>query len=140
VITDIAGNLVWSGNRARLGQYYTAWLTGMGVIPSGRGSQAPVQMMVTDVPADGYPNPSYGQFTVTYSGSVPQFQGLYQVNFQIPLNIGEGPEGYGAWPCGNYNWELTMLLYEVNGGESSPSSNPIQIPLAIMNGDVPCAP
>jgi hypothetical protein len=53
------------------------------------------------------------------------------VNFQIPLNIGEGPFGYGAWPCGNYNWELPIVFS---------SLNTIQIPLAIKNGDVPCVP
>lgn len=125
VITDINGGIVWSGNRARLGQYYTAWITGLGAATSA------VSMIFDDVPADGYPNPSFGTLHVTYSGAVPQYPGLYQVNFQIPLDIGEGPDGYGAWPCGNYNWELTLLIG---------SSNPVQIPLTIKNGDVPCRP
>jgi len=139
VITDTAGRLIWSGNRARLGQYYTAWLTGMGTIPSGQGNQAPVQMPIL-VPAYGYPNPSGGQLNVTYAGAVPQYPGLYQVNFQIPLNVGEGPLGYGAWPCGNYNWELSAEIAEVAGIYSDSVSNSIAIPLVIKNGDVPCKP
>jgi uncharacterized protein (TIGR03437 family) len=140
VITDTAGNLVWSGNRARLGQYYTAWLTGMATIPPGKYSQSPVQMP-TLVPAYGYPRPSGGELNVTYAGPVPQYPGLYQVNFQIPLSIGEGPNGYGAWPCGNYNWELPVEIAEVDGYSGwGWSSNSVQIPLVIKNGDVPCKP
>ena len=92
------------------------------------------------VPAYGYPNPSGGNLNVTYSGDVPQYPGLYQVNFQIPLSIGEGPFGYGAWPCGNYNWELPMQIVEVADLYSDSTSNSIAIPLVIKNGDVPCKP
>src|SRR5580658_3103217 len=87
------------------------------------GKQVPAQMFISDVPAYGYANPSFGSFDVTYSGGVRQVPGLYQINFQIPLSIGEGPDGYGAWPCGDYSWELATQIFEAEGYNSSPASN-----------------
>lgn len=132
VITDMAGNLAWSGNRARLGQYYTAWLTGMGTIAPGS-----VAASFPYAPAYGYPNPEPGILNVTYAGAVPQFPGLYQVNFQVPLNVGQGPSRYGAWPCGNYDWELELAIGEGRWIESQ-GTDPVSIPLSIRTGDVSC--
>jgi hypothetical protein len=97
-------------------------------------------MVFVDVPAYGYPNPSYGIIDVVYAGAVPQFPGLYQINLQIPLDIGEGPDGYGSWPCGDYGWDLTLAISVGSSYDSNPVSNPVQIPLLIKNGDVPCQP
>ena len=137
IVTDLSGKLIWSGNPARLGQFYTVWLTGLGKITNG--ISAPINVGVADVPAYGYPNPTVGSFRVTYTGAVPQFPGLYQINFQVPLEIGTGPLGYGAWPCGDYSWELSLNVIQ-GSGFASQSASILDFPLVIRNGDVACKP
>lgn len=137
LITDQSGSVLWSGNPAHLGQYYTAWVTGLGAIVSGALPTPAISMTFLDVPAFGYANPSYGLLKVTYGGTTGQYPGLYQINFQIPLSTGEGPDGYGAWPCGNYSWELTLATDEGTG--LGLTANTVQIPLIIRSGDVPCS-
>lgn len=141
IVTDLSGNLIWSGNRAHAGGYYTAWLTGMGV-PPVKGQNA---VMVMDVAGAGYPptNPTYEDLNLTYAGAVPQFPGLWQINFQIPVSAADiiSPFTYehSPSPCGNYNWEMTVRVAEGVGViYSEADSNIFQIPLAIRNGDVPC--
>jgi hypothetical protein len=133
VITDLQGNLVWSGNRARIGQFYTIWLTGLGAITAGNPPLG-FAVALLNIPAYGYPNPTIGGAVITYVGAVSQYPGLYQVNIQIPSSVGTGPLGYGAWPCGNYDWELSLYVgYGV-------ASNVVDFPLAIRTGDVSCKP
>ena len=108
-------------------EFYTAWVTGLGASTSQLVSS--VSLYFDDVPAYGFPHPESGKAKVTYVGAVPQFPGLYQINFQIPESIGTGPAGYGAWPCGSYSWELSLGI-----GQG------VDFPLIIRNGDVPCKP
>jgi uncharacterized protein (TIGR03437 family) len=133
VVTDLDGKIVWSGNPARIGNFYTIWLTGLGVISSAKVPDT-LRVGWADIPAYGYQYPTQGDAKVTYVGSVPQFPGLYQINFQVPAAIGTGPLGYGAWPCGNYSWELSL---NVIFGQSA---DIVDFPLVIKNGDVPCKP
>ncbi|MCU1328335.1 MAG: hypothetical protein JWN34_3705 [Bryobacterales bacterium] len=133
VITDLFGNLVWSGNPGRLGAFYTIWLTGLGNIPAGT-SPAGLSVGWADIPAYGYKLPTIGNAKITYAGAVPQFPGLYQINFQVPTAIGSGPLGYGAWPCGAYRWELSLnVIY-------GSAADLVDFPLVIQSGDVACKP
>jgi len=137
LITDLNGQLVYSGNPARIGGIYVAWVTGLGATKATVNPSYLIFSSSVSVPAYGYPNPETGALKIMYIGQVSQFPGLYQVNFQIPQSIGTGPEGYGAWPCGDYSWELDTA-FSVGGGLSTAWSNDIVIPLVIHNGDVPC--
>lgn len=137
-ITDQQGRLLTSAIRARLGDYYTIWVTNLGRL-SVNGKQPPDNFFVRflDVPVYGYPGPTNLNFeSATYVGESLQYPGLYQVNFQLPKSIAGGhPSGYPPlFPCGNYEWEISIYI---NWGGAS--SNVMQIPVTIRNGDVPCA-
>ncbi len=149
-ITDQQGRLVSSTNPARIGRFYTVWLTGMGgdaIGPSGF-------WLVFSVPVYG----STGNTTaaggasfdtaggVTFAGPSSQFVGLYQVNFQLPpwiLGTTEVGPGQGSaypplWPCGEYKWDLITRLNAV-GEWFTPNSTPVNLPILIEPGDAPCA-
>jgi len=137
-ITDTAGRLLTSSNPAKLGDYYTIWLTGLGEIVNG----APVDRllyMMTNIPDSPNNYNSIGyvqQFTPSYVGMSPEFPGLYQINFQLPIEIATGFHlsiPTPPWPCGDYQWEIGVY---VDGG----SSVAMNIPIQIHNGDVPCSP
>jgi len=144
MVTDSAGMLLTSSNPARFGATYTAWLTGLGHF-TNTTPPAPVSLYIANVPVYGYPHDTYIPFaSADFAGPVPQSPGLYQVNFTLPTEIvgGMSPGGYPPlWPCGNYKWEISLSVNE--GGSSSSltlqTSNLIEIPLVIQNGDVPCA-
>jgi uncharacterized protein (TIGR03437 family) len=78
--------LVTPQNPARTGEFLTIFCTGLGVAGAGirAGDPAPavpVPVQITVVTSIG---------TVTYAGLAPGYAGLYQVNFQVPLNITAG--------------------------------------------------
>jgi uncharacterized protein (TIGR03437 family) len=129
-ITDQKGNLLSSSNPARLGQYYTIWMTGLGMFEKGAPT-VQFTMALTDIPMFGYPN-TYEQITPTYVGA-SGFPGVYQVNFQLPMNIASGAGwDYGIrWPCGDYRWELSVDTQ--SRVAHSPS---VQIPVLIRKDDV----
>jgi len=129
-ITDQKGNLLSSSNPARLGQYYTIWMTGLGMFEKGAPT-VQFTMALTDIPMFGYQN-SYEQITPTYVGA-SGFPGVYQVNFQLPMNIASGAGwDYGIrWPCGDYRWELS-----VDTQSRLAHSPAVQIPVLIRKDDV----
>ena len=120
-ITDPQGRVLFSSNPARIGQYYTIWLTQLPKVALSVEISDLGRVMSTVVPA--------------YAGPSPQFPGLYQVNFQMP-----GGFFSPALPCGDSSWEFSLSLVSVNGGQSFlPSSPAVQIPVVIKKGDVACA-
>jgi uncharacterized protein (TIGR03437 family) len=98
-ITDQAGRLVDSANPAKLGQYYTIWLTGVRFV---QGTPNPdVILSLGNIPAYGYTNPTYTPVTPSFVGPSPQFPGLVQLNLQLPIDP-SAYLGYSPWPCGTY--------------------------------------
>jgi uncharacterized protein (TIGR03437 family) len=135
-VTDQKGALVTSSNRARLGEYYSLWLTGLGKFTNGK-PPGDLTMLITNIPVYGYPGDTYETLTPDYVGSSPDFPGLYQINIKLPKNIAEGyPQGYPPmFPCGDYNWEISIDLSE---GRPGRQANLIQIPISVKRGDVAC--
>ena len=129
-VTDQKGNLLSSTNPARLGKYYTIWMTGLGMFENGAPA-VQFAMALTDIPMFGYQN-SYEQIIPSYIGP-SGFPGVYQVNFQLPMNIASGAGwDYGIrWPCGDYRWELS-----IDTQSKLAHSPPVQIPILIRKGDV----
>lgn len=139
-ITDLQGNVINSSNPTKLGSYYSIWLTGMGTFQNGT-PPAPVRMVITNIPVYGYPGDTWMSVNLDYVGASQQFPGLYQINFQLPPSIATSdPHWFGyppPFPCGNYNWEVTITVSE--GWSYPQSSNPVQIPIVVNVGDVPCS-
>jgi uncharacterized protein (TIGR03437 family) len=129
-ITDQKGNVLTSANPARLGKYYTIWMTGLGIFEKDTPA-VQFTMALNDIPMFGYQN-SYEQIYPSYIGP-SGFPGVYQVNFQLPMNIASGAGwDYGIrWPCGDYRWELS-----IDTQSKLAHSPPVQIPLLIKKGDV----
>jgi len=133
-VTDQQGRLLTSSNLARLGQYYTIWMTGLGAFTNGKPN-VPLSMALTNIPAyaaggrllpgDSGPAVVYP----SYVGASTVYPGLYQVNFQLlaPVNY-DGPAN--AYPCGQYNWEFSISIAQ--------DPTLVQIPILVMPGDVPC--
>lgn len=135
-VTDLNGVVVSSSNRAKLGGYYTIWLTGLGLFQNGKPPYQ-VQMLLTNVPVYGYPGDTWMYGDPLFVGPSPQFPGLYQINFQLPISMATSlPEWQGyppAWPCGNYEWEVSLDI-----GQGQESAELVQIPISVRVGDVPC--
>ncbi|MCL5745155.1 MAG: hypothetical protein M1541_14725 [Acidobacteria bacterium] len=136
-ITDQAGNLITAKNPARVSQYYTLWLTGLGKITNGK-TIGTVNLMLYDVPVYSYTGTTSMYSTVTWAGHSPQFPGLDQINFKLPdWLMGGKPEWNGyppMHPCGDYSMELTLSVSMSSYG----SENSVQIPVVVKTGDVPC--
>jgi uncharacterized protein (TIGR03437 family) len=142
-VTDQFGAVLSSVNRARVGQYYTIWLTGLGPFTSAKtvAPVSPVALAFGDVPVYGYSGPTSLSATVSYVGP-SQYPGLYQINFQLPGTVAAGGGvGFASpystpFPCGDYNWEISLIASQ---GTMYPTrANVVQIPVAVKNGDVPC--
>jgi len=135
-ITDLQGNLISSSNPTKLGGWYTIWLTGMGTFTDGEAPEPPT-LVLTNVPVYGYPGDTWEYAEFAYAES-PQFPGLYQVNFQVPVSIATGFPNWGyppPFPCGNYNWEVSIDFIQAGN-----HANLVQIPIVVKVGDVPCKP
>ena len=132
-VTDVSGNILTSARRARLGQSYVVWLTGLGPFPN-RALLQPVSIVIPNVPVYGGADRS-AVLAPDYAGTSGQYPGLYQVNFTLPPSLAAAaPDGStSGWPCGDYDWELTLGLFQ-----GANASNTVRIPLHIANGDVPC--
>jgi hypothetical protein len=157
-VTDQQGVVLSSANPARIGQYYTLWMTGLGPFTNGK-PKFPFSMNVANVPgyaddtafdACGIVGPSVYQLVPcpdfpidpTFVGPSPQFPGLYQVNFQLPAQIaGVGnPSGNPPlFPCGAYHWEVSVEIEQRDSSNFPRPANLIQIPILVEPGDVQCA-
>lgn len=130
-ITDQAGSIVSSLNPARVGSYYTIWLTGLGPLVNGRIQIIPRLTLA------GFPQANNNQCfscpaPISYAGPSSQFPGLDQINFLVSETILGDPsifDGAQLRPCGEYRLDLSLT---VSG------SNAVDFPLLIRNGDVPC--
>lgn len=131
-VTDQQGRVLSSSNPAHLGQYYTIWMTGLGVSSSGKVSGT-IGFVISNIPVYGYPGDTWESITPSYVGPSPQYPGLDQVNFQFPLNIATSDPNWNGYlppfPCGDYNWEVSLSLS---------GANLVQIPIVVKRGDVPC--
>jgi uncharacterized protein (TIGR03437 family) len=123
VVTDLNGAIIWSGNPARVGAYYTIWATGLGLNPPLINASFDVT-----VNAGQYATAIGIPVHVTYTGEVPQFPGLYQINFQLATGVAT-PNG-SIPTCGS---NLEVLFYVAG-------STGVWLPIAIKTGDVPCTP
>ncbi len=142
-VTDQSGALLSSGNRARVGQYYTIWLTGLGPFTTGKSVApvSPVALTFGDVPVYGYSGPTSLPATVSYVGP-SEYPGLYQINFQLPGTVAAGggvgfPSPYNTpFPCADYSWEISLTVSQ--GTMYLTRANVVQIPVTVKNGDVVC--
>lgn len=135
-ITDQSGRVVDSSNPARMGQYYTIWMTGLGNVPKDFNlGTSDLGITVTDVPVYGYTGSTYIHPPVSFVGNSPQFPGLNQINFRLPeVLMGPGVAGYPPlWPCADYRFEISIQI-----DSSLASANLVQLPVRIQNGDVAC--
>lgn len=140
-ITDEIGRLVYSGKPAKLGQYYTIWLTGLRFV---EGKPNPdLALDLGNIPAYSPSqtlNPVSAPIVPSFVGPSPQFPGLVQINFQLPIDP-SAYVGYASpWPCGTYQWELDLSLQQGGNDNTAPIADPLlfQIPVAVNPGDVPC--
>jgi uncharacterized protein (TIGR03437 family) len=137
-ITDQQARVNSSANPARIGEYYTIWMTGLGQNPGAlANTPAGFWLGFTDVPVYGYTgSTSLLSAKPTYVGISPQYPGLYQVNFKLPdslAGVGSYMNYPPMWPCGDYTWEISLDIVE-----RGVHANLIQLPVAIKNGDVAC--
>lgn len=135
-VTDTSGNVLWSGNPAKLGSFYTIWLTGLGyfstvstassVYPNGE-PPGMVEVYLSNFPAT---NSAAGTTAgATYIGPSPVYLGLDQINFQLPANL--------PLPCGTYNVEMNLSVTEnCYNCLLFLQSIPVQIPVAVHPGDI----
>jgi hypothetical protein len=97
------------------------------------------------IPVYGYRGPTCESVISSYVGGSLQFPGLDQVNFQLPTDMLGTPGSLypPLSPCGTYKMDLTMLLnvavYGPYGVSSYEMAPPVQVPILIEPGDVPCA-
>ena len=139
-ITDQIGRVIYSGDPAKLGQYYTIWLTGLRLVA---GSANPdLTLSLGNIPAYSPTqvfNPVSVPLTFSFVGPSPQFPGMVQINFQLPVD----PSAYWSytspWPCGSYRWEFDLSLQQGGNDNTAPIPDPLlfQIPVAVNPGDVP---
>lgn len=136
-VTDLQGRVISSSNPAKLGGWYTIWLTGTGAFANGKFGGNPTLLM-TNIPVYGYPGDTWQPISTALYAPSPQFSGLAQVNFQVPTTIATSdPNWHGyppPFPCGNYDWEVSLDF--VQGGNHA---NLVQIPIVVKRGDVPCS-
>lgn len=122
-ITDLSGNVVYSGNPARVNNYYSLWLTGLGPNPPLVTMQFDVTtaigQTVTSIPVTA---------NVSYTGESQFYPGLFQVNFLVSPQIAN-PVGVGLPACGSRDLEVFLYINNSIG---------FWLPVAIKNGDVPC--
>ena len=137
-VTDQDGKLVTSLNPARVGRYYTLWLTGLGRITNGR-LDSDLQMRLAGIPVYGFPGDTWMWVTPSFVGYSPQFPGLYQINFQVGrslMGVGTGPLDYPPLhPCGEYQLDLAINLGLAG---RRPEANIVELPILIQDGDVAC--
>jgi uncharacterized protein (TIGR03437 family) len=144
-LTDQSGHLIYSGNPATLGQYYTLWVTGLGFNASTKQPSPDLGIQVLNIPFyDSYQrkflNPTVDYLNASFAGPSPQFPGLWQINLQLPTYWAAGnPPSWTAWPCGNYDLELKLGV----GQDYGPSvffyyPVSIDVPVQIKVGEFPC--
>jgi uncharacterized protein (TIGR03437 family) len=149
-VTDLQGRVLTSSNPARVGQFYTIWMTGLGSIVNGVPSAA-FRLLLTNAPLNASPAGLTQSYAITPSfiGPSAQFPGLYQVNFLLPTRVVDGSgatvDGRAGpqppYACGDYNWEVQMEIQQTDGTSGvTMNANVVSVPIAVHNGDVPnCA-
>jgi uncharacterized protein (TIGR03437 family) len=137
-VTDQAGHLIYSGNPAKLGQFYTVWLTGLGYSIQNQAAAPQPLIQLSQIPEYGSTQTAWTNLQPSFAGPSPQFSGVFQINLQIPTNIATGTTtASGAvlseWPCGGYQWEMILGVFQ-----GSEPSVVIGIPVTVSPGDVSC--
>ncbi len=118
VITDINWQLVNRNNRIMPGSHYIIFATGLGeVVPGVQSGQAAGTGMLhhTVTPSKVLVNGK--QMPVLFSGLVPGFVGLYQVNFTYLPDPSQEPIGWSIWrelilKSGNQSHAVVVPLEE----------------------------
>jgi uncharacterized protein (TIGR03437 family) len=143
-LTDQNGAIVLSSNPARVGGWYTVWLTGIASLADDRYRRIPYATRLKLSGDQRYFNghqSGVAFITPSYAGPSAEFHGLDQINFRIPEDMLGRPafaDAAGLYPCGNYQFDLALVLYSNSAELQMPNSNFVNLPLLIKNGDVPC--
>jgi uncharacterized protein (TIGR03437 family) len=146
-VTDIQGSLLTSSNPARVGQYYTLWMTGLGAFMNGVPG-ATFRLLLTNAPLNTSPRAQTISYAIapSFIGSSAQFPGLYQVNFQLPTRVVDGTgataDGRGGtespFSCGEYSWEVQIETQQTDGTLGVTTiANVVSLPIKVFIGDVP---
>jgi len=138
-ITDAKGNVLTSSNRAKIGAAYTIWMTGIGLPVNGAYGSS-LSFTLFSVPF-GYGGAANYATTPLFLGPSPEFPGLDQLNFVLPLEMvyDTRPGGYGSWPCGDWDFEVGVgIIQGAFPQEQIVYANDVSIPVHVTKGDVPC--
>ena len=95
VLHNADGSVVNAANPAMPGEYVQVFLTGLGAVSpavaNGAAAPSKAPFAIATAPLSvylgGLPVPA-----IPFQGLAPGFASLYQLNIQIPLNIGPGPQ------------------------------------------------
>jgi uncharacterized protein (TIGR03437 family) len=135
-ITDQNYRLLTSLNPARIDQYYTIWLTGLGQLSATPVQDTTVAFMV---PVYGYDGPTTYQVPALYVG-LTTYAGLYQINFRLSDSILGGGSYLGyppRWPCGTQKWDITLNLFYRDEPTPAQSFDLVNIPVLVQDSDRP---
>ena len=131
-IIDQQGQLITSQNPARIGQYYSMYLTGLGIdVGQNALDIVHTQALVAYSLLPGKSGPPYaGKMAAMpdWAGA-SSFVGLQQVNFKLPEALWEQ-----GLPCGDQRFEIGI------GFSIGPNADAhgFRFPVLIKNGEVPC--
>jgi uncharacterized protein (TIGR03437 family) len=126
---DQNGTVIDSRNPARMGQYLSVFMTGLGKIQANGQFASPGSFPAgsgTQVWITGYVIPWAFQAKVTFAGMSPQYPGLDQINFQVPTSFAT------AVPCGD------QIIEPYLGVSPAGNARDVHFPIAITKGEAPC--
>ena len=131
-VTDQQGKLITSQNPARPGQYYSMYLTGLGM-DVGQDTLDMVRtqalMVYLQLPnKDGEPNVGRMTTMPDWAGA-SSFVGLQQVNFKLTDQMWDK-----SLPCGDHRYDIGIGL---SVGSRS-DGHGFRFPVLIRSGEVPC--
>ena len=141
-VTDQQGHLLTSSNLARIGQYYTVWMTGLGPFQNGKPGTS-MSMGLTNIPeyqsGKLLPGDGYRHGVSVLRGTVCAVSGLVPGEFSARPSFTE----YGPGPisCAQYDWELTISIGQGTPGpygNFASYANLVQIPIVVYPSDLGC--
>jgi hypothetical protein len=139
-ITDESGAILYSGNPAKLGGYYTIWLTGVVYSQASQHAGLGVSISLSDVPECCDPSITTNENIPPSYVGLTQFPGLYQINFQLPLDLTVRETAFGPnFPCNvTYEWEIGVQVTQA-AQLSYQQTFYTSIPVVVYPGDLPCS-
>jgi uncharacterized protein (TIGR03437 family) len=99
-VTHANGAVVTAANPAKAGETLVVYVTGLGAVspPVKDGTAAPVSPLSTVVDSNVFveitdQNGKFHSTTTVFKGLAPNFAGLYQINFTLPIGANAVPSG-----------------------------------------------